>query len=1627
MARSTRATPVPPNMEALTSLFTSMQEQLSTANCRVAKLTENNYTRWKRDMTVYFQDVGLSDIIAAPPPENPAPEWTRRDHHTLAIIHNCCDPPRQDLFADCTHAYLAWERLKTTFESRDPATVRRLYLAFNNIRKSPDETMMTYISRVKTAALQLTNTGENVSTTVLLNTVIGGLGDQYDAVKVYLGVDPALTEARLTQVLLSEESRLLARRLDRSRTWDRDYSRRSISPRRPRSPARQRSPNTRQRSPNTRRSPSRHRSPARHGRGSRFCPTCNMFGHDESTCYRIHPELLARRRAEQREQRRPASPRYTQRAAYAEHSSSSSTESTSQPSQHSHGYALPVQLDDDSVWDYYHTAMILESCDMASDAALDALHKYNIAIATGVGCWSVQSIPPPSPTAPLKSGDYIPVPQIGQWLIDSGASNHFTSARHLLSDYRDCREQKILTGNGYIVAKGIGNVTIHSSVGLRTIFDVLYVPDLAGKHNLLSIPQLVRKGCKITMTKNNGCTISSPDGSVVLLQGSFTGKGFVVDMSTCRTSSQVAMLSYRTLSPGRTALLPTHLRGQGCLTCLPIPVPQPPSDPLAMLAGTEDVQPVEIWHMRLGHLNQAAIQQLTTLATGLKIGPSRAQTLSMKCDPCLRGSQHKNISYQRGPGATKRLEHVWADVKGPLLDKDVYGFRYFCTFICEFTRWTVEYPLLHKNHVFGAYKLFESRYERRTSDGEKIVYLHIDNGPEYLTNDFRTYLRNKGVALCVTQPYSPEMNSIAERAMRTIIEHASAMLWNASLPVGFWSQAVETSVYLLNRSPHSALGRTPYEAWHGNKPNLGHLRIFGCRAAAHVPNELRTKTDWTSKSSPECIFIGYSETENLFKLWDVLKRDVIRKRDVIFWEHEMGHPSYSSHALTFGVSICADIGVAGALADSQQDNLVPPQNETPDNPIPLLPIEGRQTIEKLAPEPVQQNTWRFIPYEPPVTAAAPPNIRRPHLTNPPDLLNEPPHANAQLTSTISEEDATLDLHLALAELPDAFSMSLLDDFPPIHLAPLDRDIPNNFKQAMKHPRSSRWKKAMETELSTLEKNDTWELVNLPPGRKAFPNKWVFSYVGGPKLVERLEKEMKLHNDGTLTDEMKQRLDDVMTHNDQVIEKARLVARGDLQKQGIDYTETYAPVVKCVSLRILLVWAAHRHLVTRHWDIVSAFLHGNLDIEVFMQQPQGFADGTNRVCRLKKALYGLCQAARQFYIRLDEILRVLNFKRLAADWAIWIRAEDGAFIAVHVDDMAAAASTASALNDIANLLGNHLELKDLGEIRDYLGITIHRDGDLFLLSQEKYVTQLLIEYGMDSAFGVHTPVLDSEKSTWNHDTSPLLNGKLHKQYQALIGSLLYLMHATRPDLAFPVIRLSQYSSNPRECHWLSLKRILRYLKYTSSASLVLGTTAEPGSDLHGLIGYFDAAHADTHNRRSTCGYLFLLFGSPISWASKVQRTVALSTTEAELMAGTEAAREAIWIKSLTDTLFGNLRCELRGDNQGALALAVNPVYHQRTKHIDIRHRFICEVVNDGLLTIQYVPAKDMLADSLTKPLPRDTHIDHCQKMGLRLQPVSSQQSIFSAMLQRKRKWKCDDCGNLFKDELALNKHKLKKES
>ena len=428
---------------------------------------------------------------------------------------------------------------------------------------------------------------------------------------------------------------------------------------------------------------------------------CGRYGHAAATCWDTHPDLRPRTRPEQRDRRPLQSAALAERTDCGRYGHAATTcwdthpdlrprirplqsavltERIDPPAELPLSQRIefptgktplpPPDVDPHLLWDAADYGMVMIIQDPSPP-----LVTRSTPIGVSNNCFAL-SMPPPvstsiSQTASAPSpGSIVSSQNPGQWLIDSGASNHYTASRHILTDFHLIPDIQIMTGKGLIAAKGMGNVTLHTSVGLRTIFDVMWVPDLTGKHNLLSIPQLIAKRCTIQMTLD-GVTIRGPTG-VLLIEGAFSGKGFLVQMAACSTSSQCARLDAQ-LRP-----IPLSLPGRSSIY----------PDSVALLAGTEDTQPLEVWHMRLGHLNQASIQQLTTKATGLVIGPSRPQTVSMKCDSCLRGAQHKQLSYSRSAHthAIGLLEHIWADLKGPLLDVDIYGFRFFIIFVDEVTR-----------------------------------------------------------------------------------------------------------------------------------------------------------------------------------------------------------------------------------------------------------------------------------------------------------------------------------------------------------------------------------------------------------------------------------------------------------------------------------------------------------------------------------------------------------------------------------------------------------------------------------------------------------------------------------------------------------------------------------------------------------------------------------------------------------------------------------------------------------------------------------------------------------------------------------------------------------------------------
>jgi histone deacetylase 1/2 len=427
-----------------------------------------------------------------------------------------------------------------------------------------------------------------------------------------------------------------------------------------------------------------------------------------------------------------------------------------------------------------------------------------------------------------------------------------------------------------------------------------------------------------------------------------------------------------------------------------------------------------------------------------------------------------------------------------------------------------------------------------------------------------------------------------------------------------------------------------------------------------------------------------------------------------------------------------------------------------------------------------------------------------------------------------------------------------------------------------------------------------------------------------------------------------------------------VAKGFKQRYGIDYEDTFSPVVKAATIRLVLSIAVSQGWSLRQLDVQNAFLHGVLEEEVYMRQPPGYQDKRfpDYVCKLDKALYGLKQAPRAWYHRLSAKLQELGFKPSKGDTSLfYFRNNDlDMFILIYVDDIIVASSSAEGTKGLLCALQSDFALKDLGDLHYFLGIEVNKINNGLVMTQSKYSKDVLRRTGMLNCKPCHTPMATSEKLSAYEGTP--LGPEDSTRFRSVVGALQYLT-LTRPDISFAVNKVCQFLHKPTTIHWKAVKRILRYIQHT------LGLGLRITKSMSTLVsGFSDADWAGcVDDRRSTGGFAIFLGGNLVSWSARKQPTVSRSSTEAEYKAMANATAEVIWIQSLLRELgikspsAATLWC----DNLGATYLSANPVFHARTKHIEIDYHFVRERVAQGLLRIRFIGTGDQVADGLTKPL------------------------------------------------------------
>lgn len=1105
------------------------------------------------------------------------------------------------------------------------------------------------------------------------------------------------------------------------------------------------------------------------------------------------------------------------------------------------------------------------------------------------------------------------------WILDSGATDHMTPFPYHFSTYVPCpSNKKISTADGTLItAAGQGDVQITQTILLK---NVLHVPKLST--NLISIQKLTKDLLCNVVFNSNSC----------ILQDKKSG---------------------RTIGHAR------EWNGLYYMEDLNLPIK---SHSLISESSMTSKEKVQLFHYRLGHPSYQVIKLLF---------PSLFKNLhveSLHCEVCEL-AKHKRVPFPiSNKVSTSPFYLIHTDVWGPSNVPNVSGSKWFVTFIDDCTRVTWLFLLKNKSEVSSIFLQFVSMIKNQF--GVKIKKLRSDNAKDYFNHTLNSFCQKEGIIHESSCVHTPQQNGVAERKNGHLLDQTRALLFQNNVPKKFWGEAILTATYLINRLPSTVLAsKSPMEVLNSFYPHISHTnnlhpRIFGCVAYVHVHSNERGKLD---PRAVKCVFLGYSATQKGYKCFHPPSQKFFVSRDVTFNEqvsyfnqpHLQGENlrEEDESLILPNLSFGPEIGCEAESIEKNQEPIGPAADVGSATAEPTTGPHDTNTNTKFGKNLVYSRRGKAIPRSSHVQESNPTSL---HEVNPfhPINSNSGSFDDCPSEKSVAQVDPNLDLPIALRKgtrtctkqpLYPLTNYLSFEKFSPTHKTFLTNlnttTTPSSISEALT---DRKWKQAMDLEMEALEKNNTWELVTLPPGKKPVGCKWVYT--------------VKYRADGTI-----ERY------------KARLVAKGFTQTYGVDYLETFAPVAKMNTVRVILSLAANYDWDLQQFDVKNAFLHGDLEEEIYMEVPPGYTRQTaaSTVCKLKKALYGLKQSPRAWFGRFTKVMTDLGYKQSQGDHTLFIKHSDSGgvtILLVYVDDIIVTGNEKGEQQRLSQCLAKEFEIKTLGKLKYFLGIEVAHSKKGVFISQQKYITDLLKETGKAACKPASTPV-DPNIKLGSAEEDVAVDKEM---YQRLVGKLIYLSH-TRPDIAFAVSLVSQFMHQPKEAHLQAALRIVQYLKGTPGRGILFKRNKNVN-----LEAYTDADYAGSVlDRRSTTGYCTFLGGNLVTWKSKKQSVVARSSAEAEFRAMAQGICELLWLKIILEDLRIKWDAPMRlyCDNKSAISIAHNPVQHDRTKHIEVDRHFIKEKLDSGLICTPYVSTQGQLADILTKGLNISNFERIISKLGM----------------------------------------------
>ena len=1222
------------------------------------------------------------------------------------------------------------------------------------------------------------------------------------------------------------------------------------------------------------------------------------------------------------------------------------------------------------------------------------------------------------------------------WILDSGATSHHTGNRKLLRNIRKLEKPQItMTGDGESAYNEVGETSIDTDDALLNLRDVIFVPGF--KVNLISVSKLTDIGLRV-IYEGDRAVITDLDG-MTLFTAKKRRNLFLIESidemnrsyerendrnNNINNNNNYDDVNNNNALENKTKTKTERVRFAQAFTTNNNNNNNQNNDiskeklERLMIRKQNYMTELRLMHERYGHISYTKLMNIIThnsvddISESLKdkklLRECTNEMIKSECEGCLKGKMSRLPMKGVVDYKVSQPMDLWTvDVVGPLKTETLLGHKYVLVIVDVFTRF-VFVSLMKTKSETAAYLLNKIKL-CQTQTNRKLKRLHSDGGKEIVNNEVSEYLKNNGTQQSLTTPHTPQHNGIVERANRSLMNMAKSMMYHCGSHLSLWGDAIVLSAYLIRMSLTNAHATcTPSELWSHLRPSIKHLHVFGCNAYYHIHKNNRDEK--LSENAKIAIFVGYDETNSTYyKLYDVNENKYVVTRDVKFYDtsftemkkmKESDENVYTMNRKRNRNEMSNDDGLPDDVTDDMLEQLFMTDHAHHDSSASSSTNSEQPLASSSANSPpvVSLSDYTHV------------NTEKQKQKN--NENNENVNSNDTNTSVVSlrgsmsrsmnrsknesdDEGASEDRRMnrnknkrnnkrnkrknddsenhgekeneneneneSVSELPrkrgrprkvnivaaavenrrneiDASNSDENDD---------DEFIPATYNEAISCNEKNEWNKAIDDEVRAHMKNKTWSVVERNENMNVIDTKWVFTKKRDENgVVKRF--------------------------------KARLVARGFHQQYGIDYKETFAPVIKLKSIRLIIALSATTKTKRKlaQLDVKTAFLNATVREDIYVSVPKGLEIGANKVLKLNKALYGIKQAPHEWNNEIDAFIISLNFHKCVKDTCVYVKMSETNNIIVlglFVDDMIISYASVDENEwlEVKNRLLGKYELSDIGEAKVIVGMRLTKKNGYLYVDQRAYVKEKLEEFNINECREVYTP----------GDVNIMLNdskGEVNKHtYMQISGSLIYALH-TRPDIAHATNLVCRFSQKPNATHLRAAKRVLKYLKDTANYGLRYRNDENKYGNECVITGFSDADWAgEKCDRKSTTGYCVYVNDNLISWNTKKQQSVALSTAEAELMAIVETVREVEWLSMLLTEMGYRVKkpSTIWCDNVAAISITQHDSDHDRTKHIDIRICYIRDIVKKGGIVVKWIESGKQTADIFTKTVRPQVFLTH----------------------------------------------------